>query len=138
MEEPKKLKYRIIDNLEKHTKQFCDKYNIKYESFGMYLRSIHISAPFIILGDFFYKSQMLCTFSIVFLLISFISFYNLDGCLLTRLERKLCGDTFTFVDPFIEFKGLEKNNKSRYEISLQIAYVYIALVLSIYIYRFLL
>ena len=64
-------------------------------------------------------------------------FYIFDGCILTMVERNLCGDDFTFIDPILEYNNIELNSKNRYNISLKLAFGYLFFIILIYIFRFL-
>ena len=130
----KKIKYHIVDYLE----NLCNKSKISNKTIGTYIRGWHIWAPFAMLIGVFRDTYMVCVFYLVAQFMLLIGFYIFDGCLLTSLERRLCGDTFTFIDPCIEVLGLEKNNDTRYYISLIVAFFYICLTIGVMKYRFLL
>lgn len=129
-----KLKYKIIDYLENK----CSNSKLSKKTLGTYLRAAHICGPFNMWLAMLYISKPICIFLIIILFILFFFFYIFDGCILTMLERKLCGDTFTFIDPFLEYNGLELNTKNQYDISIKTAIIYILITFIIYGYRFLL
>ncbi len=129
-----KLKYKIVDYLEKK----CSNYKISKKTLGTYIRALHICAPLNIWLAMLYISKPVCIFYIIKLFILLFFFYIFDGCILTMLERKLCGDTFTFIDPFLEYNNLELNTKNRYNMSIKVAIIYILITLIIFSYRFLL
>ena len=57
---------------------------------------------------------------ILFVLIIFclIMYISLNGCILTKLERKLSNSDFTVVDPLLKSLGIKIDKKSRYYITL--------------------
>ena len=57
---------------------------------------------------------------ILFVLIIFclIMYITLNGCILTKLERKLSNSDFTVVDPLLKSLGIKIDKKSRYYITL--------------------
>ena len=82
-----------------------------------------------------YISKPVSIFFIFILFCLLAAFYIFDGCILTILEKNLCGDTFTFIDPFLEYYDLDLNTKNRYNMSIKVALYYIAITLFIFIYR---
>tara|TARA_B100000902_G_C26901128_1_gene712150 strand:+ start:139 stop:552 length:414 start_codon:yes stop_codon:yes gene_type:complete len=128
----KALKYRIVDYLE----GLCNKSKISNKTIGAYLQGWHIWAPFAMFGGFILHPKILCILYFIAEIILLISFYMFDGCLLTRLEKRLTGSTITFIDPYIELRGLELTNDVRYKISLQVAFLYVITTFIILSYRF--
>jgi hypothetical protein len=129
-----KLKYKIIDYLENK----CSNSKLSRKTLGTYIRALHICGPLNIWLAMLYISKPISIFFIIILFILLFFFYIFDGCILTMLERKLCGDTFTFIDPFLEHNSLELNTKNRYNMSIKVAIIYILITLIIFSYRFLL
>ena len=84
----------------------------------------------------FYISKLLYHILIFNLLFIFVSFIYYKGCVLTVLETKLCGDTFTFIDPILEYNNIELNSKNRYFVSFVVGINYLAVTFLIYFYRF--
>ena len=125
-------KTKIIDYLEK----ICKKSRISKKTLGMTIRSYHVSSPFVVLILLFFGSQMCVTISALFLVGVFFMFIISNGCLLTMLEHRLCGDEFTIADPFIESFGIELNNRNRVNVSYCIAISYFLFFFMVYYYRF--
>ena len=130
----KKLKFEIVNYLENIIE---NKFNFfSKKTIGIYIRSFHIVLPYNFIILFLFGSKKLNIFILFFLFTALAFFYIFQGCLLTILEKKLCGDEYTFIDPFIEFHNLELNNKNRYEISLYVAILYVLLMIFIFLLRF--
>jgi hypothetical protein len=125
-------KTKIIDYLEK----LCETSSISKKTLGNTIRSYHVSLPFVIIILLFYASQWCVTIAALSLMGVFILFFITNGCLLTMLEHRLCGDEFTIADPFIESMGMELNNKNRVLISYFIAIGYFIFFFLVYFYRF--
>jgi hypothetical protein len=125
-------KIKIVDFFEK----MCEKSRISKKTLGNTIRSYHVSIPFLFLIFLFYGSHKSLILIIISMFCCLILFYLSNGCLLTMLEHRLCGDDFTIADPFIEHYGMELNNKNRVTVSYYIAFTYIFLFLCIYSYRF--
>ena len=128
----KKFKYKIIEYL----KDKCDNCKISNRTLGTYIRGLHICGPLNIWLAMLYISKPVSIFFIFILFCLLAAFYIFDGCILTILEKNLCGDTFTFIDPFLEYYDLDLNTKNRYDMSIKVALFYIVITLCIFIYRF--
>jgi hypothetical protein len=125
-------KTKIIDVLEK----LCETSPISKKTLGMTLRSYHVSCPFVVLILLFYGSQWCVTIAAMNLIVVFFLFVITNGCLLTMLEHRLCGDEFTIADPFIETMGIELNSRNRVKISYGIAIGYFIFFFLVYYFRF--
>jgi len=134
MSDNKKLKYKIVDYLENK----CSNNKITRKTLGTYIRGLHICAPLNIGLAILYITKPGCIFFIIILFLAFSLFYIFNSCILTILERRLCGDTFTFIDPFLEYNDVELNSKNRYNMSIKVGLLYITIILIIFAYRFLL
>jgi hypothetical protein len=119
-----------------YLKLLCDKSSISNHTIGMYIRGWHIMTPLYSIILMFYISKLLYRILILYLLFLLIAFIYFKGCVLTVLEKELCGDTFTFIDPVLEYYKIELNSKNRYNISLISAKLYLAITFTIYYYRF--
>jgi hypothetical protein len=126
-------KTKIIDYLE----QLCETSRISKKTLGMTIRSYHVSCPFVLLILLFYASQWCVSLAALSLLGVFCLFFLANGCLLTMLEHRLCGDEFTIADPFIETLGIESTSQNRVTISYFIATGYLTFFFLVYWYRFL-
>lgn len=128
----KEFRNKFIDFL----KMKCDNSKISNKTLGIYIRAFHICAPFNILAAMFILDKILCNFIILFLFIAFTFYILFNGCFITMLERKLCDDNITFIDPLLEYYDLELSKKERNRMSIKVAAIYIILVILIYIFRF--
>ena len=54
----------------------------------------------------------------ILIIICLIMYISLNGCILTKLERKLSNSDFTVVDPLLKGLGIKIDKKSRYYITL--------------------
>ena len=54
----------------------------------------------------------------ILIIICLIMYITLNGCVLTKLERKLSNSDFTIVDPLLKGLGIKIDKKSRYYITL--------------------
>lgn len=125
-------KTKIVDYLEK----LCETSCISKKTLGNTIRSYHVSLPFVVIILLFYASQWCVTIAGLSLVGVFILFFITNGCLLTMLEHRLCGDEFTIADPFIEYMGMELNSKNQVKISYFIAIGFFIFFFLVYFYRF--
>jgi hypothetical protein len=125
-------KTKIVDYLEK----VCETSRISKKTLGNTIRSYHVSMPFVALILLFYASQQCVTITALILMGVFFLFYLTNGCLLTMLEHRLCGDEFTIADPFIEALNMETNSKNQVKVSYYIAFGFFTLFFLVYYYRF--
>jgi hypothetical protein len=95
-----------------------------------------VSLPFVVIIFLFYSSQALVSIVACHLIGVFFLFFITNGCLLTMLEHRLCGDEFTIADPFIEVLGIELNSKNRVNVSYFIATGFFIFYFLVYYYRF--
>jgi len=128
----KEEKTKILDYLEK----LCEKSKVSKKTLGYTMRSYHVSCPFILMILLFYGSQFCVTVVGIMLIIVFMCFFYCNGCILTMLEHRLCGDEYTIADPFIEMFGIELNSRNRMIVSYFIAIGYFVLLFLIFYVRF--
>jgi hypothetical protein len=128
----KEIRNKILDSLER----LCETSSLSKKTLGQTMRSYHVSAPFMVLMFLFYCPQWIVTIHAFNLMCVFILFFVFNGCLLTMLEHRLCGDNFTISDPFIEYAGLELNSRNRMIVSYFIAIGYFIFFFIVYYYRF--
>lgn len=125
-------KTKILDELER----WCETSRLTKKTLGQTLRSYHVSCPFVIIILLFYASQLAVTIAAINLIFVFMCFFLSNGCLLTMLEHRLCGDEFTIADPFIEFFGMNSTSKNRVLVSYCIAISYFIFFFLVYYLRF--
>ena len=128
----KEQRTKIVDFLEK----LCETSSMSKKTLGYTMRSYHVSCPFFLMLFLFYSPQWAVTIHAFNLMAVFVLFFLFNGCLLTMLEHRLCGDEYTIADPFIELFGLELNSKNRMIISYFIAGSYFVFFFMVYYYRF--
>jgi len=129
----KETRRKILDFLEK----LCETSNMSKKTLGYTMRSYHVSTPFLLLIFLFYGPQWAVTIHAINLVCIFGLFTVVfNGCILTMLEHRLCGDEYTIADPFIEQLGMELNSRNRMIISYCIAISYICFFFLVYYYRF--
>ena len=103
---------------------------------GNLIRSTHGSLPIIFLtliscGSF--KTVIITNIIVIILLVSFIVF---KGCILSKLEKKLCKEDFVITDPLFEIMEIEINNENRFKTLYYIGIPYIVIINLIIYYRF--
>jgi hypothetical protein len=125
-------KTKILDFLE----NLCETSRLSKKTLGQTIRAYHVSMPFVILILLFYGGQISVTIAAINLIFVFICFFVTNGCLLTMLEHRLCGDEFTIADPFIETLGIEPSSKNRVIVSYFIAIGFFIFFFLVYYYRF--
>ena len=129
----KEKRKKLLDFLEK----LCETSNMSKKTLGYTMRSYHVSCPFILLTLLFYCPQWVVTFHAINLIVIFGLFTLVfNGCILTMLEHRLCGDEYTIADPFIEQLDMELNSRNRMIISYCIAIGYFCFFFLVYYYRF--
>ena len=122
----------IVDKME----QWCSNSKISNFTIGHAIRSYHVSFPIILIILTYYAPKCVVQFIIANLIIASIFFNKFNGCILTKLETRLCGSEFTLADLFVELFNLELNHRNRMLISYCIASGFWAAVLLIYFLRF--
>jgi len=125
-------KEKVVDYLE----ELCELLPISKKTLGQTIRSYHVSLPFVVIILLFYGTQLTVTISLINLFIVFIIFFISNGCLLTMLEHRLCGDEFTIADPFIETLEMDLNSKNRVLVSYFIAIGFFMFFFIVYYFRF--
>ena len=128
----RKQKEKIVDYLE----ELCETSPISRKTLGQTIRSYHVSLPFVVLILLFYGTQLTVSIAAINLIIVFILFFISNGCLLTMLEHRLCGDEFTIADPFIETIGMDSTSKNRVLVSYFIAIGFFTFFFIVYYFRF--
>jgi hypothetical protein len=128
----RETKKNILDKME----AWCCISNISKKTIGIIIRSLHISSPYVFMIFIMYGSQMLIIVSYIFLICVFFCFILNNGCLLTMLEHRLCGDNFTIADPLIEYYGMEMTSSNRMNISFILGLSFFIIYTIIYYYRF--
>ena len=128
----RKQKEKVVDYLE----ELCETSRISKKTLGQTIRSYHVSLPFVVLILLFYGTQLTVSIAAINLFVVFILFFISNGCLLTMLEHRLCGDEFTIADPFIETFGMESTSANRILISYFIAIGFFIFFFIVYYFRF--
>jgi hypothetical protein len=128
----RETKKKIVDTVE----SWCGKTNISKKTVGIIVRSLHVSSPILFFTILIYGSYLNVMIIILFSVCVFIMFLVNNGCLLTMLEHRLCGDNFTTVDPFIEYYGMELSNSNRVNVTIITCLMYFLIISILYYYRF--
>ena len=128
----KEQKTKILDYLE----EWCKTSKISPKTLGYTIRSYHVSCPFLVMILLFYGSQLAVTITAMNLFAVFIMFFMFNGCILSMLEHRLCGDEYTIADPFIEYLDMDSTSKNRMLISYFIAVSYFMFFFLVYYFRF--
>ena len=118
--------------------EYLESINISNDVLGIWIRVFHFVSPFAGLAVLLIHSKLLVNLYLFFLLLCFTMFIYLNGCLLSSIEKKLCGNDINIVDIFVEliYKNKEDLNKKRYNFTIIIGTIYIFICLLIYYIRF--
>jgi hypothetical protein len=127
----KMLKRFLLDIADK-----CKQGRLSQKSIGVIIRTFHMSAPINFIIILLFASHLMCVLTMIFLVFVACMFYTFDGCFLSILEKELCNDDFTIIDPNLEILNMEVNNKNRLYISNIIGIVYILSICLLYYIRF--
>ena len=125
-------KNEILDRMER----WCTESKISNFTLGHAIRSYHVSLPIFLIMLAYYAPKCIVQFIIANLIIASIFFNKFNGCILTKLETRLCGSEFTLADLFVEMFNLELNNRNRMIISYCIASGFWSAIILIYFFRF--
>jgi len=128
----KEQKKIIIDYLE----QKCINSRFSKKTLGYLLRSFHITTPFAFLFMLFFCSKTVVSVAAIHLLFVAILYFIFDGCFLSMLEHRICGDEFTIADPFLELFNMEINHKNRIKITYYVIAIYMVCFYIIYFFKF--
>ena len=129
----KEQKNSLLDRME----MACSSRKISKKTIGNTIRCYHVSYPIFLLLLVFYASKLCVQLIVLSLFIAMFFFIICNGCILTMLENRLCGDEFTLADLWIEMMELKLDNKARMTMSFVIAGGFCTFVGIIYAIRFL-
>ena len=126
----------IQNNFLNNIQQSCKELSLSNHMIGNTIRSIHGSLPII-----FFVIVLFGTFNVVIItniiiLLLLLSFILFKGCILSKLEKKLCKEDFVITDPLFEILDIEINNQNRYYTLYWIGIPYIIIINIIIYYRF--
>ena len=127
---------KLQDNILNSIEEGCNELTLSNKTIGNLIRSTHGSLPIIFLtliscGSF--KTVIITNIIVIILLVSFIVF---KGCILSKLEKKLCKEDFVITDPLFEIMEIEINNENRFKTLYYIGIPYILMINFIIYYRF--
>lgn len=112
------------ENLVNTIIYFLKKSNMKAQSIGHLIRAIHFGLPFICFFLLLTGKFYLAMIGVAIIVKSVFAFFILEGCYMSMIENKLLGDTFTVVDPMLEFLHFDVTRKSRYYITIVMSNFY--------------
>ena len=130
--EVKHVRKGFIDILEKA----CDLFPVSNKNMGAWIRAYHFNAPMYMMVFCVLGPQWLATICIVNMILTLIMFIALNGCWLTLLEKRICGDDINIVDAWIEFFGKDITHKNRMTFTYIIAASCLVIMLTAYWWRF--
>jgi len=131
----KKLKGYLRQNIKQFVEE-CKKYRLSQKSIGVIVRSVHMAMPANFMYIVMFAPQTQCIITVIGLFIVMTMFYMFDGCFLSILEKELCNDDFTILDPPLELLNMETNGKNRFFISNVLGITYMVAICLIYYVRF--
>ena len=129
----KETRTAFIDFLER----MCGHTRLSNKSLGCLMRAFHVATPFGLMFVVSLCSQGFATYAAVNLIMCLVVFFIFNGCFLSMLEYRLCGDEFTIADPFLEIFQMEITNETRVQATYWVAGIYMVVFFSIYYFRFL-
>lgn len=100
------------------------------------LQTFHFIFPNIAAFFIFFGSKRAFKVAVLINIIIFILFVSLNGCILTRLERRFTESDYTILDPVLDFLGWEKTHENRVKYSIYSAILCFIGTLIIYYLRF--
>lgn len=112
------------ENLVNTIIYFLKKSNMKAKSIAHLIRAIHFGLPFICFFLLLTGKFYLAMIGVAIIVKSVFAFFILEGCYMSMIENKLLGDTFTVVDPMLEFLHFDVTRKSRYYITIVMSNFY--------------
>jgi hypothetical protein len=115
---------------------FLENIPISKKLLCLIIRSVHFSLPIIIFTVVMCASKFFALLFIIFSFIIVLMYVLFGGCILTILEKRLCKENYTVVDPFIELFGLEINSKNRKSFTLCTMLPLLVIILLIFYLRF--
>ncbi len=136
IKDTKKKLNRMLNRFLLDIAEKCKKGRLSQKSIGVIIRTFHMSAPVNFIIILLFASHFMCVLTMTFLVFVACMFYTFDGCFLSILEKELCKDDFTIIDPNLELLNMELNNKNRLYISNIIGIVYILTICFLYYVRF--
>jgi hypothetical protein len=128
----KEFKTSILDSLE----HWCHNQRVSSKSIGIYLRSFHLNAPLYIIIAVVLAPKIIADIAAIEFALAFLFFYLFQGCWLSMLESRLCKDSFTIADPFLELFGYEVNRETRNISTCLIMAYFLVIFVAVYYYRF--
>ena len=135
MPDAKDFKNQITDCIVLFVKKI-NLFNVSDKNLGFFIRAIHVNLPFYLLIFIIYGTKVQGLIILFLLFVSSLLFIYFNGCILSKIEKKLDGEDITIVDPFLDAFKLEKTHKNRMWVSFFIAIIYLSIILLIFKYRF--
>lgn len=111
-----------------------DKMELSKELVGFLLKVFHFNIPFYCLVFIIFLPIRAAPFCLLPLILAVFSFFYFKGCILSKIEYKLCKNDINIIDPFILLCKDKINSENRYNYTLYLAILYfITVALIIYI-----
>ena len=114
----------------------CKNMSLSNKMIGNTIRAIHGSLPVIFLIMILFAPFNIAIITNIIIFILLISFILFKGCILSKLEKRLCEEDFIITDPIFEILDIEINNKNRFNTLYWMGIPYVILVNFIIYYRF--
>ena len=126
------IQYKYLNKIE----ESCKELSLSNYMIGNLIRSIHGSLPIILIVIIIFGTFNVVIITNIIITILLVCFILFRGCILSKLERKLCKDDFVITDPLFEILDIEINNENRFYTLYWIGIPYVILVNFIIYYRF--
>lgn len=127
---------QIQEKYLNYIEESCKSLSLSNMMIGNTIRSIHGSLPIIFLIMILFAPFNIAIITNIIVFILLISFILFRGCILSKLERKLCKEDFIITDPIFEILDIEINNKNRFYTLYWLGIPYVILINFIIYYRF--
>ena len=103
---------------------------------GTWVRCFHFIAPINCAGFILFGNKRLATSAMVFMAIIICAYFYFQGCILSWLEKKLCGEDINIADWLLIFLDQDANNHNRNVITIHFFSFYLLAIFFVYYYRF--
>jgi hypothetical protein len=122
----------VIDQLV----ELLRRLNMRDETIGFYLRAMHVHTPIYLIIAMQSCSLPVAILILCALFTALVYFCLFDGCVLSKIEKKLDGKDITIVDPFLEVLNYKKTKKNRMRFSFVLVAGYLTFMVLLFALRF--
>ncbi len=127
---------KIYKNVVNFCLTLLSKSNMSNRTLGIYVRSFHMNLPIYCILSLIYGPKWVAILCLANLCLAFISLVFFNGCILSKIEKKLDGEDVVIIDPFMHLFNIPINSKNRFNTSIVAGSIYIIFAFYIYYKRF--